>query len=81
MKSRPGGFLEPAAAFTTAEGEQPDMGEWSESKPGQKAPNSGKYRKVGGNDRIAGIEDPRIIELEKGERFPPATGKTGNGSA
>jgi len=51
------------------------MGEWSEFEPGQRAPNSGRYREVGENDRIMGIEDPRIIELEKGERFPPTKNK------
>lgn len=51
------------------------MGEWSEFEPGHRAPNGGKYREVGENDRIMGIEDPKIIELEKGERFPPTTNK------
>lgn len=51
------------------------MGEWSEFEPGMRAPNSGKYREVGENDRIMGVEDPKIIDLEKGKRFPPTSNK------
>lgn len=51
------------------------MGEWSEFEPGHRAPNAGRYREVGEKDRIMGINDPQIIELEKGERFPKTTNK------
>jgi len=51
------------------------MGEWSEFEPGHRAPNSGRYREVGENDRIMGINDPQIIELEKGQRFPKTKNK------
>lgn len=51
------------------------MGEWSEFEPGHRAPNNGKYIEVGENDEIMGINDPRIVELEEGDKFPPTTNK------
>jgi len=51
------------------------MGEWTEFNPGDSAPNNGKYIEVGDNDYHMGIEDPRQIELEKGQRFPETSKK------
>lgn len=46
------------------------MGEWTEFEPGDKAPNNGVYIEVGENDFHMGINDPKIINLEKGDTFP-----------
>ncbi|MFC0210943.1 YjzC family protein [Paenibacillus chartarius] len=49
------------------------MGEQTQFNRGQKAPNDGIYKEVGDRDHHMGIEDPQIIHLKKGERFPNNT--------
>ncbi len=51
------------------------MGERTEFEPGDKAPNSGVYMETGENDFHMGINDPQIIELEKGAAFPDTKNK------
>ncbi|WP_028558702.1 YjzC family protein [Paenibacillus pinihumi] len=46
------------------------MGEWTEYRPGDKAPNDGNYIEVGENDFHMGIENPKKIHLNKGDQFP-----------
>ena len=46
------------------------MGEKTEFRPGEKAPNTAHYIEIGENDRIMGINDPQKISLTAGERFP-----------
>ena len=46
------------------------MGEQTRFRPGDRAPNDGVYMETGKNDFPIGIEDPRRIELKKGDRFP-----------
>ncbi len=46
------------------------MGEQSVFNPGDKAPNNGKYMEVGERSFHMGVNDPQVISLEKGERFP-----------
>jgi hypothetical protein len=47
-----------------------EMGERTQFNPGQKAPNDGRYMEVGENAFHMGINDPKIIELKKGDSFP-----------
>lgn len=37
---------------------------------GDKAPNDGVYVEVGENDHHMGIQNPRRVELKKGEKLP-----------
>ncbi|WP_438433627.1 YjzC family protein [Gorillibacterium sp. sgz500922] len=46
------------------------MGEKTEFRAGDKAPNTGTYMEIGENDRIMGIQNPQTIQLEAGEEFP-----------
>jgi hypothetical protein len=46
------------------------MGEKTEFRPGEQAPNDGKYTEIGENDFHMGINDPLKITLKAGERFP-----------
>lgn len=46
------------------------MGEKTEFRPGEEAPNSAYYIEIGENDRIMGINNPQKIKLTAGERFP-----------
>ncbi|WP_248929313.1 YjzC family protein [Paenibacillus hamazuiensis] len=46
------------------------MGEWTEFRTGDTAPNDGEYIEVGEASFHTGIQNPRIISLKKGERFP-----------
>jgi hypothetical protein len=46
------------------------MGEKTEFRPGEEAPNDGVYREIGENDIHMGINDPLHIHLKAGERFP-----------
>lgn len=46
------------------------MGEKTEFRPGEKAPNDGNYIEIGENDRIMGINNPQTITLEAGQVFP-----------
>ncbi|HEX7056492.1 MAG TPA: YjzC family protein [Bacilli bacterium] len=51
------------------------MGEWSEFEKGDRAPNTGEYMEVGENDFHMGINDPKIVSLKKGDKFPDTTNK------
>ncbi|UFJ41974.1 YjzC family protein [Brevibacillus humidisoli] len=44
------------------------MGEPSRFKPGEKSPKNAVYMEIG--ETGAGVEDPMMVELKKGERFP-----------
>lgn len=46
------------------------MGEQTQFNPGQKAPNDGIYVEVGENAFHMGINDPKSVELKKGDPFP-----------
>jgi hypothetical protein len=46
------------------------MGEKTEFRPGEEAPNTASYIEIGENDRIMGIKSPQKINLEAGEKFP-----------
>lgn len=46
------------------------MGERTQFQPGDDAPNDGVYVEVGVNDFHMGIEDPKRVELKKGDKFP-----------
>ncbi len=46
------------------------MGEKTEFRPGETAPNTADYVEIGENDRIMGIQHPRRIRLSAGDRFP-----------
>jgi hypothetical protein len=46
------------------------MGERTQFKPGDKAPNDGIYMEVGIDDFHTGIQSPRRVVLKKGEAFP-----------
>ena len=49
------------------------LGEQTRFDAGDKAPNDGVYIEVGVKDHHMGIEDPKQIELKKGEKFPETT--------
>jgi hypothetical protein len=51
------------------------MGEQTRFEPGQKAPNDGHYMEVGEKAFHMGIENPQIIELKKGQKFPETRNK------
>ncbi|MCC2683958.1 MAG: YjzC family protein [Paenibacillaceae bacterium] len=46
------------------------MGEKTEFRPGEKAPNTASYIEIGENDFQMGITDPQKITLKAGEKFP-----------
>lgn len=46
------------------------MGEWSQFRPGDKAPNDGEYMEVGEDAVHMGVNNPKIIYLKKGDEFP-----------
>ncbi|MDQ1911168.1 YjzC family protein [Paenibacillus sp. GD4] len=49
------------------------MGEWTQFRPGDHAPNDGEYMEVGENAIHTGINNPKIVTLKKGDRFPETT--------
>lgn len=49
------------------------MGESTVFSPGDKAPNDGTYIESGVNSFHMGIQDPKKVQLSKGERFPDTT--------
>lgn len=51
------------------------MGERTRFREGQKAPNDGVYIEIGENAFHMGIENPKQVYLEKGEKFPENTNK------
>ncbi|MDB5055711.1 MAG: hypothetical protein JWM44_3761 [Bacilli bacterium] len=46
------------------------MGEKTEFRPGEHAPNNGSYIEIGENDFHMGINNPLKITLKAGECFP-----------
>ena len=46
------------------------MGEKTEFRPGEEAPNTASYIEIGEKDYIMGINHPRKIQLKAGEKFP-----------
>jgi hypothetical protein len=54
---------------------QPTMGEWTEFRPGDHAPNEGTYIEIGEASYHMGINDPKKVTLHKGERFPETSKK------
>jgi hypothetical protein len=46
------------------------VGEWTEFRQGDRAPNTGTYIEIGEASFHMGINDPKKIHLKKGERFP-----------
>jgi hypothetical protein len=47
------------------------MGEISQFRPGDKAPNDGVYIEIG--EKGSSVKDPQQIELNAGEMFPDTT--------
>lgn len=47
------------------------MGEYTQFKIGQKAPNNGSYIEIG--EKGTSVSDPQMIKLEAGEKFPENT--------
>ncbi|TCZ75678.1 YjzC family protein [Paenibacillus albiflavus] len=46
------------------------MGEKTEFSQGDTAPNDGTYIEIGENDFHMGINDPLMIDLKQGQKFP-----------
>ncbi|WP_199616916.1 YjzC family protein [Paenibacillus alkalitolerans] len=46
------------------------MGERTELRPGDKAPNDGRYMEVGVDDFHMGIEGPQRVVMKKGQKLP-----------
>ncbi|GIP40627.1 YjzC family protein [Paenibacillus sp. J31TS4] len=51
------------------------MGERTQFEPGDRAPNDGVYMEIGEKAIHMGVNDPQMITLKKGERFPDTTNK------
>ncbi|MFD2672199.1 YjzC family protein [Marinicrinis sediminis] len=51
------------------------MGQQTEFEPGDKVPNNGHYIEVGETAFHMGIENPQMVELERGDTFPDTTNK------
>ncbi|WP_166245825.1 YjzC family protein [Paenibacillus turpanensis] len=51
------------------------MGERTQFVPGAKAPNDGIYMEIGEDDYVMGINNPKIVKLKKGDKFPETTNK------
>ncbi|WP_169084062.1 YjzC family protein [Paenibacillus sp. PL91] len=49
------------------------MGEGTMFTPGDKAPNDGTYIEDGVNSFHMGIQNPKKVRLNKGDRFPQTT--------
>ncbi|MGG1661591.1 YjzC family protein [Brevibacillus sp. NRS-1366] len=49
------------------------MGEHSRFREGQKSPKNAVYMEIG--ETGAGVQDPMIVELGKGEKFPATRNK------
>ncbi|WP_047982303.1 YjzC family protein [Ornithinibacillus contaminans] len=49
------------------------MGEISQFRPGEKAPNNGIYIEIG--ETGSSVKDPQQIELHAGEHFPETSNK------
>jgi hypothetical protein len=50
------------------------MGEWTQFRTGDTAPNDGEYIETGENaSRHQGINNPKNIFLKKGESFPESS--------
>lgn len=50
------------------------MGEWSEFNPGDKVPNDDTYIEIG-EASMKPVNDPRMVELRRGQRFPETSNK------
>ncbi|MCA0756364.1 YjzC family protein [Paenibacillus sp. N4] len=46
------------------------MGEWTLFSPGDRAPNDGVYIETGVNSFHMGIQNPKKVSLNRGQRFP-----------
>jgi hypothetical protein len=46
------------------------MGEQTQFEPGQIAPNDGEYMEIGEDSFHMNINDPKHVELRKGQHFP-----------
>ncbi|MBP1994620.1 YjzC family protein [Paenibacillus eucommiae] len=46
------------------------MGEKTQYNPGDHAPNDGEYIEIGENDFHMGINNPKMVTLQKGDHFP-----------
>lgn len=46
------------------------MGERTEFRPGEEAPNDGVYIEIGENDFHMGIKNPKRIKMRAGQTFP-----------
>jgi YjzC-like protein len=49
------------------------MGEKTQFEAGDTAPNNGRYIEIGERAFHMGIENPQIINLKQGEKFPENT--------
>lgn len=49
------------------------MGERTQFRPGDKAPNNGVYVEVGEDDFHTNINDPKRVKLKKGDQLPETT--------
>ncbi len=46
------------------------MGERTEFRPGEEAPNDGVYIEIGENDFHMGIKNPGRVKMRAGQKFP-----------
>ncbi len=51
------------------------MGEKTQFRPGDKAPNNGRYIEVGESVHGPSVSEPQVIRLQQGDRFPETSDK------
>lgn len=51
------------------------MGEETRFQPGDEAPNNGFYTEIGEGHHVSSVQDPQIIHMQRGDRFPETTNK------
>ena len=51
------------------------MGEKTQFRPGDRAPNNGLYLEVGESTHGPSVSEPQVIRLEQGDRFPETSNK------
>ncbi|RAP74260.1 YjzC family protein [Paenibacillus montanisoli] len=51
------------------------MGEWTEFREGDRAPNDGMYIEIGEASFHMGVNKPQKIQLKKGDKFPALSNK------
>ena len=49
------------------------VGQRNQFEPGDEVPNNGIYVEIGERADVTGVKDPKMVKLERGDRFPKTT--------